>query len=175
MTKQFTREWVTNTVGKPASFDFVAWGDSREKYDIWRRQFVEGPPKATAAYSVEDLERIGMIRLYRKVDASMDAAAARDILLQCADLVLEEQGRVDVAATVETGQLADVNWDGTPCNAQPAVLMIMRRGAISVRRFTHVTEFDLIANRQAFCDAIKEDLARIDSSNGGSAPFPELA
>jgi len=67
--------WVTNV---PREHDGLfegfeapggyGYGCTRAEYLQWRSQFVEGPPKATDALSVEELERRGMVGLYRKVE-----------------------------------------------------------------------------------------------------------
>lgn len=70
-------EWVTNAPreyerglfeGTQAPAGMYAYSCSTVEYLQWRSQFVEGPPKATETFTVEELERGGMVGLYRKVE-----------------------------------------------------------------------------------------------------------
>ncbi len=67
--------WVTNAPresdGLFEGFEVpggYSYSYSRAGYLQWRSQFVEGPPKATETFTVEELERGGMVGLYRKVE-----------------------------------------------------------------------------------------------------------
>ncbi len=61
-------EWVSNDSRVYAGPMVTDWSDRAEtrKADLaWRASLIKGRPKATSAYTVEQLEGFGMIGFYR--------------------------------------------------------------------------------------------------------------
>lgn len=56
------RTWISNTPKSPSLL--VLHNDPG--YWEWRNSLVEGRPKASEVFSVEELEAVGMIGLYRE-------------------------------------------------------------------------------------------------------------
>lgn len=67
------RNWVSNT---PINGGLV---EGFEGYWKWRKQFKEGPPKATLKYSVIELEDMRMIGLYRTKDEKLTDAEIKSL------------------------------------------------------------------------------------------------
>lgn len=70
------RRWVTNEPDRrrtDAPDEFVTH-DDRQAHLRWMAQFVCGRPKATDHYTVEELEKFGMVGLYRPGLVELDDA-----------------------------------------------------------------------------------------------------
>lgn len=57
-------EWVTNEIASSAVAAMRVM-ENYAQYRRWRSQLVQGRPKATADYSTEQLEAMGLVGLYR--------------------------------------------------------------------------------------------------------------
>lgn len=61
-------EWVTNTEDVISRPSVLANDNAWILVKVWMGEFATGRPKATGEYSVEQLEEMGLIGLYRWVE-----------------------------------------------------------------------------------------------------------
>ena len=64
--------WVSNDAGERyvARLFNETHQEAVERYRIWARDLVKGPPKATEAHSREELEGMGVWGLYRRSEGA---------------------------------------------------------------------------------------------------------